>query len=560
MVKAVFDELGRDRPKNHFTVGIVDDVGGSSLEYDAAFDIEPAQTVRAIFYGLGSDGTVGANKNSIKIIGEDPAIHAQAYFVYDSKKSGSRTVSHLRFGPQPIRSTYLIHSANFIACHQFAFLDRIDVLANAGQKAVFLLNSPYGADSVWDRLPRRVQEGVIAKKLRLFVIDAESVARATGMGAHVNTIMQTCFFAISGVLPRDAAVGRIKDAVRKSYGRKGEEIVEKNFRAIDETLAHLQEVEIPAEATGDVPMRPVVPEDAPAFVKTVTARMMAGQGDELPTSALPVDGTYPSGTARWEKRGVSGLVPVWEPDLCIQCGNCGFVCPHSVIRSKFFDESELYSSPPGFETAPLSGRGFPDARYSLQIYVEDCTGCELCVEVCPAKSKEKSGLKAINMRPLDPVLAQRRESLRFFESLPDNDRGRLDFSTVRGVQHLRPFFEFSGACAGCGETPYLKLVSQLFGDRMIVANATGCSSIYGGNLPTTPWSMDGEGRGPAWSNSLFEDNAEFGLGFRLTADNHRAMAVRLLHDLRDDIGGEIVDAILSAPQQEESQIREQRCR
>jgi pyruvate-ferredoxin/flavodoxin oxidoreductase len=560
MIKAVYDELRRETSKNHFTVGIVDDVGGTSLDYDDTFDIEPAHTVRAIFYGLGSDGTVGANKNSIKIIGEDPAIHAQAYFVYDSKKSGSRTVSHLRFGPEPIRSTYLIHSASFVACHQFGFLERIDVLANAAENATFLLNSPHGPDTVWDRLPRRVQERIIERKLGLFVIDAERVARETGMGSRVNTIMQTCFFAISGVLPRDEAVARIKEAVRKSYGRKGDEVVEKNFRAIDETLAHLNEVQVPEKVSSDVPMRPVVPEDAPHFVKSVTAMMMAGRGDELPTSALPVDGTYPTGTARWEKRGISGLVPIWEPDLCIQCGNCSFVCPHSVIRNKFFNESEISSAPSGFRAAPLSGRGFPDTRYTLQIYVEDCTGCALCVEVCPAKSKEKSGVRAINMGPMDPALAETRESLRFFETLPDNDRGRLDFSTVRGVQYLRPFFEFSGACAGCGETPYLKLVSQLFGDRMIVANATGCSSIYGGNLPTTPWSVDTEGRGPAWSNSLFEDNAEFGLGFRLTADNHRAMAERLLRELRNDIGAEAVNDLLSAPQLEESQIHEQRAR
>lgn len=560
MAKAVFDELDKGAPRNHFTVGIVDDVSGTNLDVNPDFDIESENTVRALFYGLGADGTVGANKNSIKIIGEDPKIFAQGYFVYDSKKSGSKTVSHLRFGPEPIRSTYLIGSANFIACHQFGFLDRIDVLDHALPKATFLLNAPHGPDGVWEELPRPVQEQIIDKQLRFYVIDALRVARQTGMGTRINTIMQTCFFAISGVLPRDDAIARIKDSVRKTYGRKGEDVVAKNFEAIDQTLAHLYEVAVPANGSSEKEMRPVVPDEAPAFIKEVTAVMMAGRGDDLPTSALPIDGTYPTGTTRWEKRGISTSVPVWEPDLCIQCGNCSFVCPHSVIRSKFLHESELGSAPTSFRTASLSGRGFPEVRYTLQIYVEDCTGCALCVEVCPAKSKEKSGMKAINMRPLDPLLGNARESLRFFETLPDNDRSRMDFSTVRGVQYLRPMFEFSGACAGCGETPYLKLVSQLFGDRMIVANATGCSSIYGGNLPTTPWSTDDTGHGPAWANSLFEDNAEFGLGFRLTADNHRMLAEQLLRTLRDNVGDDLVNGLLSAPQKEESQIREQRDR
>jgi pyruvate-ferredoxin/flavodoxin oxidoreductase len=560
MAKAVFDELDNDPPRNHFTVGIVDDVSATSLDVDPDFDIEPEHTVRAVFYGLGADGTVGANKNTIKIIGEDPKIFAQGYFVYDSKKSGSKTVSHLRFGPEPIRSAYLIGSANFIACHQFGFLDRIDVLDHAAPKATFLLNAPHDPDSVWGELPQPVQQQIIDKQLRFYVIDALRVARQTGMGTRINTIMQTCFFAISGVLPRDEAIARIKESVRKTYGGKGEDIVTKNFEAIDQTLAHLHEIKVPETASSEKEMRPVVPEDAPAFVKQVTAAMMAGRGDDLPTSALPIDGTYPTGTSRWEKRAISASVPVWEPDLCIQCGNCSFVCPHSVIRSRFLNESGLESAPPSFHSAPLSGRGFPEIRYTLQIYVEDCTGCALCVEVCPAKSKEKSGVKAINMRPLDPLLTDARESLRFFETLPDNDRSRMDFSTVRGVQYLRPMFEFSGACAGCGETPYLKVVSQLFGDRMIVANATGCSSIYGGNLPTTPWSTDAAGRGPAWANSLFEDNAEFGLGFRLTADNHRALAEQILRTLCDDLGEDLINGLLAAPQKEESQIHEQRDR
>jgi pyruvate-ferredoxin/flavodoxin oxidoreductase len=560
MAKAVFDELARATPKNHFTVGIHDDVSGSSLDYDRSFDIEPEHTVRALFYGLGADGTVGANKNSIKIIGEDPAIYAQAYFVYDSKKSGSMTVSHLRFGPEPIRSTYLIGSANFVACHQFGFLDRMDILSRAAHDATLLLNSPYGPEAVWDQLPRRVQQQIIDKGLRFFVIDALRVARESGMGTRINTIMQTCFFAISGVLSRDDAIARIKEATRKTYGKKGEEIVKQNFEAIDRTLADLYEVQVPTSVSSKRDMQVLVPDEAPTFVREVTAAMMRGQGDELPTSKLPIDGTYPTGTTRWEKRRISDTVPVWEPDLCIQCGNCSFVCPHSVIRSKFFNESRLDAAPPTFKTAPLSGRGFPESRYTLQIYVEDCTGCALCVEVCPAKSMHKSGLKAINMRPLDPLIEDARESLHFFETLPENDRGRMDFSTVRGAQYLRPMFEFSGACAGCGETPYLKLISQLFGDRMIVANATGCSSIYGGNLPTTPWSVDDSGRGPAWSNSLFEDNAEFGLGFRLTADNHRALAEKLLRGLGSSVGEKLVNALLNSPQIEESQICAQRGR
>ncbi len=560
MAKAVLDELARERFKNHFTIGIRDDLSGTSLEYDPAFDIESDHTVRAVFYGLGADGTVGANKNSIKIIGEDADSYAQGYFVYDSKKSGSRTVSHLRFGPQPIRAPYLIRSASFVACHQFGFLERPDMLLHAADGATFLLNCPHQADAVWDQLPRAAQQTIIEKRIRLFVIDAYRVARQNGMGTRINTVMQTCFFAISGVLPRDEAIAKIKEAVRKTYGKKGEDVVQRNFEAIDQTLVNLHEVAIPTAATSDRGIPEIVPATAPEFVKDVTAMMMAGRGDELPTSRLPNDGTYPTATTRWEKRRVSMFAPIWEPDICIQCGNCGFVCPHSVIRTKFFDQSKLDSAPKAFRSAPLSGRGFPDTRYTLQVYAEDCTGCALCVEVCPARSKERSGFRAINMAPMEPVLDEVRDGLRFFESIPDNDRGRIDFSTVRGVQYLTPLFEFSGACAGCGETPYLKLISQLFGDRMIVANATGCSSIYGGNLPTTPWSTDSEGRGPAWSNSLFEDNAEFGLGFRLTADAHRKLAEHLLLKLKTDLGLELVDALLQSPQQEESQIREQRAR
>jgi pyruvate-ferredoxin/flavodoxin oxidoreductase len=560
MVKAVLDELGRERPKNHFTVGITDDVGGTSLPHDAAFDIEPETTTRAMFFGLGADGTVGANKNSIKIIGDDPAFYAQGYFVYDSKKSGSRTVSHLRFGPEPIRSTYLIPHANFIGCHQFHFLEQIDVLGRAAPGAVFLLNSPHGPADVWQHLPGEVQAQIRDKRLRFYVIDAYEVASAAGMRGQINTVMQTCFFAISGVMPKEQAIAKIKHAIEKTYGKKGGEVVRKNFAAVDAALAHLHEVQVPTEPVDGRARPPLVPDDAPEFVRNVTAMMMAGRGDELPVSALPADGTYPPGTAAFEKRNVSELVPVWEPDICIQCGNCSFVCPHSVIRSKFYHQSALEDAPTSFKSAPIDARGFPETRYSLQIYVEDCTGCGLCVEVCPAKSKERTGIKAINLHDKADDLAPDRAAIRFFETLPVNDRSRVDFSTVRGTQFLEPLFEFSGACAGCGETPYIKLVSQLFGDRMLVANATGCSSIYGGNLPTTPWAKNAEGRGPAWSNSLFEDNAEFGLGMRLAADKHHALAVDLANALAPQVGEDLVGEILSAEQRTESQIRAQRAR
>ncbi|MDD5036649.1 MAG: pyruvate:ferredoxin (flavodoxin) oxidoreductase, partial [Methylococcaceae bacterium] len=560
MAKAVLDELNKDSPKNHFTIGILDDVSHTSLDYDPAFDIEPEEVVRALFIGLGADGTVGANKNSIKIIGESTPLHAQGYFVYDSKKSGSRTVSHVRFGPEPILSPYLIRSASFIGCHQFAFAEKIDVLEDARQGATFLLNSPYGPDQVWDHLPRSLQQGIIDKNIAFYVIDASKVALETGMGNRTNTIMQTCFFAISGVLPREEAIAKIKEAIKKTYGKKGEEVVQKNFVAVDRTLEQLYRVEVPACATASTDIPPTVPAEAPEFVQQVTAVMMAGRGDSLPVSLLPVDGTYPSGTTRWEKRNISAFVPVWESDICIQCGNCSFVCPHSVIRSKFYPQSLLQQAPETFKSAPINARGFPQTRYTLQMYVEDCTGCGLCVEVCPAKSLQQSGVKAINMRPKDPILQQERVNIGFFEQIPVNDRSRVDFSSVRGAQFLEPLFEFSGACAGCGETPYVRLLSQLFGDRLIMANATGCSSIYGGNLPTTPWTQNAEGRGPAWSNSLFEDNAEFGLGFRLSADKHLDLALALAQELKADIGPELVDEILHAEQTTESQIRRQRIR
>jgi pyruvate-ferredoxin/flavodoxin oxidoreductase len=560
MVKAIFDELAKDKPKNHFTIGINDDIGGTSLPYDASFMIEPDSVHRAVFYGLGADGTVGANKNTIKIIGEDPEFYAQGYFVYDSKKSGSQTVSHVRFGRNPIRSAYLIRSANFVGCHQFNFLEKTDVLQLAAPGATFLLNSPFGPDEVWDRLPRVIQQQIVDKRLKVFLIDANKVARDTGMGTRTNTIMQTCFFAISGVLPREQAIEKIKKSIRKTYGKKGEEIVRKNFEAVDHTIAHLYEIKVPATASSTFDLKAVVPPHAPGFVQNVTAMMMAGRGDELPVSALPVDGTYPSGTTKWEKRNISDFVPIWEPEICIQCGNCSFVCPHGVIRSKLFNKGQLEGAPASFKSAPIDARGFPDTRYSLQVYVEDCTGCTLCVEVCPAKSKEESGKKAINMAVKAPILEAAKSDLAFFETLPVNDRSYVEFSTVRGVQFLEPLFEFSGACAGCGETPYVKLVSQLFGDRMMVANATGCSSIYGGNLPTTPWTVNSEGRGPSWSNSLFEDNAEFGLGMRLAADRHMALAHQLLKQMSGQVGDDLVSELMTARQRTESEVRRQRQR
>jgi pyruvate-ferredoxin/flavodoxin oxidoreductase len=558
--KAVFDELKAKDPKNGFTVGIVDDVSGSSLDFDKGYSIEPDDVVRAVFYGLGADGTVGANKNSVKIIAEDANHYAQGYFVYDSHKSGAQTVSHLRFGPRPIRSPYLVSSANFIACHQFHFLLRSDVLHNAVTGATFLLNSPYGPDEVWDRLPREVQRQIIDRRLRFFVIDATEAAREVKLRNRTNTILQTCFFAISGVLPQDEAIARIKSSIRKSYGVKGERVVEQNFAAVDGALARLKEVRVPDAVSSSFDRQPVVPDSAPDFVRQVTARMMAGRGDEIPVSAMPVDGTFPSGTAAFEKRNIAEEVPVWRPDLCIQCGKCSFVCPHSIIRAKYYDDKLRAQAPGGFKAAPVNARGYPDVVFSLQFYVEDCTGCGLCVEVCPALSPIDPGVKAINLAPKADLVERERENIQFFESLPVNNRASVDFSNVRGVQFLEPLFEFSGACAGCGETPYLKLLSQLFGDRLMIANATGCSSIYGGNLPVTPWTRNHEGRGPAWSNSLFEDAAEFGLGFRLAADKHLDLARTLLKDLTPEVGNELVDAILTAPQVQESEIRAQRIR
>jgi pyruvate-ferredoxin/flavodoxin oxidoreductase len=557
MAAGVFAELGRDEPRRRFTIGIHDDVSGLSLPYDPALDIEPPGNVRAVFFGLGSDGTVGANKNTIKILGAEAGLHAQGYFVYDSKKSGSQTVSHLRFGPAPIQAPYLIGQASFVGCHQFGLLDRVDVLRQAAAGATLLLNCPRPAGEVWDALPRPVQEKILAKRVQLYAIDAGRIARDVGLAGRTNTVLQTCFFAISGVLPADEAIAKIKEAIAKTYGRRGRAVVERNQEAVDRALAGLHRIDVPGQVTSAREPQPLVPADAPEFVRTVTAAMMAGQGDELPVSALPVDGTYPSGTTAYEKRNISDLVAQWDPDLCIQCGNCSFVCPHSVIRATYYDESLLKEAPSDFKSAPLDARGLPDTRFTLQVYVEDCTGCELCVQACPVGAPDNPERKAINLAAREPLVTAERDNVAFFETLPVADRSRVDFGTVRGTQFLQPLFEFSGACAGCGETPYVKLLSQLFGDRLMVANATGCSSIYGGNLPTTPWTTNADGRGPAWSNSLFEDNAEFGLGFRLAADRHVELARTRLTELRDTIGADLADDILGASQLRESELAAQ---
>ncbi|WP_024873310.1 pyruvate:ferredoxin (flavodoxin) oxidoreductase [Tolumonas lignilytica] len=559
MVKAVFEEQQKPTANNFFTIGIIDDVTYLSLPWDESWQIEPANQIRALFFGLGADGTVGANKNSIKIIGDLPEYYAQGYFVYDSKKSGSKTISHLRFGPEPIDAPYLISAANFIGCHQFNFVESPDVLSHAETGATFLLNSPYPADETWQHLPSLVQQQILQKKLDFYVINAKEVAQLTGMGSRINTIMQTCFFALSHVMPKEQAIALIKKSIEKTYHKKGTAIIEKNFDAVDVTLNHLHRVNVPEQISTSNNAVWTIPDDAPPFVRDVTAEMIRDHGNRIPVSLLPVDGTYPSGTSQWEKRNIALEIPEWHQDLCIQCGNCSFVCPHAAIRAKFYHQSLIDSAPADIKSAPISAHGFPDTLYTLQVYPEDCTGCGLCVEACPVRDGDTQQ-RAIQMVDKLPILEREKKALEWFQTLPWPKRSAVDFSTIRGVQFLEPLFEFSGACAGCGETPYLKLLTQLFGDRMMVANATGCSSIYGGNLPTTPWSKNGEGKGPAWSNSLFEDNAEFGLGFRLTADHHKYQAEKALTTKIQQLGSDLVEQIINAPQQIESQIQAQRAR
>ena len=560
MVKAVYDNLNQESPKTHFTVGINDDLGHTSLSYDPAFSTEPDSVVRAQFYGLGADGTVGANKNSIKIIGENTPNYGQGYFVYDSKKSGAVTTSHLRFGPNPIHSTYLVSKANFVACHQWIFLDRYDMLSALVEGGTFLLNSPFGTDETWDKLPRTVQQQLIAKKARLFVIDAYSVARDTGMGSRMNTILQVCFFAISKILPGAEAVEAIRKSIRDTYGRKGEDIVKKNMLAVDETLAHLHEVKVPAQSTSTIEIPEPFPATAPAFDRNVLGVIYENRGDELPVSAFPIDGTFPTGTAKWEKRNLALEIPVWDTNICIQCGKCAMVCPHSVIRIKVYDSKELQKTPASFKSTDARDKEFAGQKYTIQVAPEDCTGCAICVDVCPVKNKQETRLKALNMEPQPPLRYPERDNWDFFLNLPELDRRRIKVGTIRSQQIQEPLFEFSGACSGCGETPYLKLLSQLFGDRALIANATGCSSIYGGNLPTTPWSKNSDGRGPVWSNSLFEDNAEFGLGFRLSVDKQTEFARELVKRCNGQLGDELINGLLNSPQKDESDIYDQRQR
>lgn len=566
MVLAIFDNLASSEPRNHFTIGIDDDLCHTSLNFDSSFSTEADNVVRAMFYALGSDGTVGANKNSIKIIGEETDNYAQGYFVYDSKKSGSMTVSHLRFGKQPIHSTYLIDKANFIGVHQSSFLERIDVLKAAATGATFLLNSPHNADTVWEHLPLEVQQQIICKQLKLYIIDATQVARKSGMSGRINTVMQVCFFALANVLPREEAIAKIKQAIEKTYGKKGAEIVRMNLQAIDATLENLYAVDYRATSSGNgevsqvtmTNFRSPVPETAPQFVQDVLGKMIAWQGDELPVSALPIDGTYPTGTSKWEKRNIASEIPVWNPDVCVQCGKCIMVCPHAVIRGKVYAPDALVDAPATFKSTDAKDKDFAAEKFTIQVAPEDCTGCGICVDVCPAKNKSQPSLKAINMEPQLPIREQERENWDFFLNLPTPDRRQLKPNQIRQQQLQEALFEFSGACAGCGETPYIKLVTQLFGDRTIVANATGSSSIYGGNLPTTPWTQNAQGRGPAWSNSLFEDNAEFGLGFRLSMDKHAEFATELLQKLRNKVSDNLVESILNAEQKSEADIWEQR--
>ncbi|MDY7022558.1 MAG: pyruvate:ferredoxin (flavodoxin) oxidoreductase, partial [Cyanobacteriota bacterium] len=557
MIKGIYDHLSQDKLKNHFTVGINDDVTFTSLPFDPEYSIEPDNVVRAMFYGLGSDGTVGANKNTIKIIGNDTDNYAQGYFVYDSKKSGAVTISHLRFGPNIIRSTYLISQANFIGCHQWTFTEKLEVLKSAANEATFLLNSPYSPDEVWGKLPLEIQEEITRKNLKFYVINADAVARESGMGRRINTIMQTCFFALAGILPREEAIAQIKKYIEKTYGKKGAEIVRMNIQAVDNTLSNLHEVNV-GQANSDWNRLPPIPVNAPIFVQEVEGAISEGTGDHLPVSMLPNDGTYPTGTAKWEKRNVAQEIPVWDPDVCVQCGKCIMVCPHSVIRGKVYEESALANAPETFKSTNIKDKEYSGQKFTIQVAPEDCTGCGICVDICPAKNKSMASRKAINMEPQLPLREQERDNWDFFLNLPNPDRRKLHVDRIRQQQWQEPLFEFSGACAGCGETPYIKLATQLFGDRMMIANATGCSSIYGGNLPTTPYTQNAEGRGPTWSNSLFEDNAEFGFGFRLSVDKHTAFARELLQKFGGMVGDNLVSQILDNPQKSEADIWEQR--
>ncbi len=558
MVKGIFDELNKTAPKKHFTIGIDDDVSHTSLVYDPTFSTEDPKTVRALFYGLGSDGTVGANKNSIKIIGSETPNYAQGYFVYDSKKSGSMTTSHLRFGPNPIRSTYLITRASFVACHNFSFLEKMNVLEAAMPGAVFLLNSPYSAAEVWDKLPKSTQEEMLRKKIEFYVIDGYTVAREAAMGTRINTIMQTCFFAISGVLPREDAIAQIKKAIKKTYGKRGDAVVQKNYDAVDAALAHLHKVELPTAASSNFDLIPSISGKAPEFVRNVLGEIAAGRGDLLPVSAIPAGGAFPTATAQWEKRNIAQFIPVWDKDLCIQCGKCVMVCPHAVIRAKVYSPELGDKAPATFKWAKPKWKGMEADHYTLQVAPEDCTGCAVCVDVCPVKSKSDASKKAINMAPQAPLREAERDNWEYFLDLPEVDRTKLSHSQVKDLQLLQPLFEFSGACAGCGETAYIKLLTQLFGDRLYVANATGCSSIYGGNLPTTPYSKNASGRGPTWANSLFEDNAEFGFGMRTALDQQKIFAEMLVTRLAEAIGPELAADIVNAAQKTEAEITAQR--
>jgi len=563
MVKGVFDEMDKEQPKKHFTVGIYDDVTHTNLAWDPSYEILGDDVVQAMFYGLGADGTVSANKNSIKIIGEETKNFAQGYFQYDSKKSGAVTVSHLRFGPKPILAPYLIaeSEASFLACHQFNFLEKFDMLRYARPNGIFLLNSIYGPDEVWDHLPAKVQEALIEKKLKFYIIDAYEVAKKTNMGQRINTIMQTCFFAISGILPKDLAIEEIKKSIKKTYGKRGEKVVKQNYSAVDSAVENMFQIDIPDKVTSKIPMLPPVPEEAPEYVRNVLGKMIDRRGDDVLVSEMPVDGTFPTGTTQWEKRNVALEVPVWNPDICTQCGKCAFVCPHAAIRIKVYEKSELKNAPETFKSTDAKFREFRDGwAFTVQVAPEDCTGCGMCVENCPGKDRENPGRKAINMEPQQPLRKQEAENWSFFKALPNPDRKSFSPNTVKNSQLLEPLFEFSGACPGCGETPYIKLVTQLFGDRMVIANATGCSSIYGGNLPTTPYTFNADGRGPAWSNSLFEDNAEFGLGMRLTIDKFNEYAKELLTKLSGKVGKDLVDGILNDAQVNEADIEAQRNR